>query len=90
MRHKGSILMVVFALFLGFFVAPVWAERSALQTADPLEESYAQHVLPYYNVSPGTLSFLVLADASFGDGAFSINLFSSTLTAISSGTSPCF
>jgi len=75
MRHKGSILMVVFALFLGFLVAPVWADRSALQTADPLEESYAQHVLPYYSVSPGTLSFAVFADASFGDGASPIHLF---------------
>jgi len=72
MRHKGSILMVVFALFLGL-VAPVWA--GLLQTADPLEESYAQHVLPYYNVSPGFLSFAVFADTSFQTGASPIHLF---------------
>jgi hypothetical protein len=61
--------MVVFALFLGFFVAPVWALRSALQTADPLEESYGQHVLPFYSIAPGTLSFVVFADTSFGVGS---------------------
>src|SRR5262245_26207898 len=68
MRHKGCMLMVVFALFLGF-VAPVWAGH----TSDPLEESYSQHVLPYYNINqssaagPVYLSFLVFADTSFND-----------------------
>jgi len=67
MKYKGCMLIAVFALFLGF-VAPVWA----LQTAAPLEQSYAQHVIPYYNVtatSPSFLSFLVLADTSHNDFA---------------------
>jgi hypothetical protein len=54
--------MAVLALFLGF-VAPVWATH----TADPLEEEYSQHVLPYYNVGSGFASFAVFADTSFTD-----------------------
>lgn len=64
MRHKGCLLMAVFTLFLGF-VAPVWA----VHTADPLEESYSQHVLPYYNIGTGFLSFAIFADTSYTDPA---------------------
>jgi len=62
MRHKGCILMAVFALLVGF-VAPVWAGH----TADPLEEEYSTHVLPYYKVDAGWQSYAILADTSFND-----------------------
>ena len=65
MRHKGCLLLVVFTLFLGF-VAPVWASH----TVDPLEEEYYAHVLPYYNVGTGFLSFAVFADTSNNDPQF--------------------
>jgi hypothetical protein len=65
MRYKGFLLMVVFTLFLGF-VAPAWASH----TADPLEEEYYAHVLPYYNVGTGFQSFAVFADTSNADPQF--------------------
>jgi hypothetical protein len=58
------MFMAVFALFLSC-VAPVWAGH----TSDPLEESYAQHVLPYYNVGTGWLSYVIITDTSFADFA---------------------
>jgi hypothetical protein len=54
------MLMAVLTLALGF-VAPAWA----VHTADPLEEFYAQHVLPFYNIDTNWRSFAVFADTSF-------------------------
>jgi hypothetical protein len=59
--------MAVLTLALGF-VAPAWA----VHTADPLEEYYAQHVLPFYKIDAGWQSFAIFADTSFnrfGSGA---------------------
>jgi hypothetical protein len=58
------MLMAVLTLALGF-VAPAWA----VHTADPLEEEYAQHVLPFYKIDAGWQSFAIFADTSFNDPA---------------------
>jgi hypothetical protein len=58
------MLMAVLTLALGF-VAPAWA----VHTADPLEEFYAQHVLPFYKIDAGWQSFAIFADTSFNDPA---------------------
>src|SRR5262245_43673724 len=62
MRHWGYLLMAVFTLFLGF-AAPVWAAT----TADPLEESYYSHVLPFYKIDAGWQSFAIFSDTSYND-----------------------
>jgi hypothetical protein len=62
--------MAVLTLALGF-VAPAWA----VHTADPLEEFYAQHVLPFYKIDAGWQSFAIFADTSFNDPKGNIHLF---------------
>ena len=64
MRPERCLLMVVLVLALGL-VTPVWAAH----TADPLEEHYFAHVLPFYKVDAGWQAFAVLADTSFHDPA---------------------
>ena len=64
MRPERCMLMAVLALALGF-VTPVWASH----TADPLEEHYFAHVLPFYKVDAGWQAFAVFADTSFQDPA---------------------
>ena len=64
MRPERYLLMAVLALALGF-AAPGWASH----TADPLEENYSTHVLPFYKVDAGWLAFAVFADTSFRDPA---------------------
>ena len=48
MKPERCMLMVVLVLALSF-VTPVWASH----TADPLEEHYFAHVLPFYKVDAG-------------------------------------
>ena len=64
MRREGRLLLAAFFLVV-IGVAPVEASH----IADPLEEAYSQHVLPYYKVGAGFFSFAVFADTSFRDPA---------------------
>jgi hypothetical protein len=66
---KSVVMVAALALFLGI-AAPSWSQDGSLPApqdslADPMEESYSVHVIPFYKIDQNWYSFLVVADTSF-------------------------
>lgn len=77
-QWKSMVVMAALTLCMGI-ATPAWSQQvTPPPLADPLLETYAVHVTPFYQISNGWSAFLVIADTSqpnLSPGGSPINLF---------------
>lgn len=62
MKLRGFVVYTILALAL---VLGLRSPAQASHMFDPTEETYWNHVIPYYNILPGQIALLVVSDTSF-------------------------